>query len=114
MNVEQSLKALTNYPVPHDVIELACITGLISSTDELTNENLRSIGYMKAERHVIKFLLIAPNSISELGVSFSVGEDEKTELRERLSELDREINNAEIAAGGTPKSKPYKVSYWES
>ncbi len=111
MTIEQSLKALTNYPIPRNVIEIAGIAGGLDISEQLETDTLQDLGYLKAEKHIVRFLLIAPTSISELGVSFSVGADEKSELRKRLSTLNSAIDAAEIATGETPKQRRPSVAF---
>ena len=114
MTIEQSLRAITNYPIPQDTIYLAGIAGGVSLDSTVEASTLQDKGYLKAERYLIRFLLIAPGGVSEQGVSFSIGESEKSELRERLSEVNRELDLLETAEGNAPKKRPSSVAYWSS
>lgn len=111
MTIEQALRGITNYPIPRNTLELAEIISGLDLSDYVDQETLSSIGYLKAERQVISFLLIAPTSISEQGVSFSVSADEKAELRKRLSTLNSAIDAAEIAKGEVPKQRRPSVAF---
>ncbi len=114
MTLEKALRAISNYPIPRNVIEVAGITGSLDLFDELDTETLQTLGYLKASRHVVLFLLRAPSGISEQGVSFSVSDDEKSELRSLLISLNNDIEAAELAEGNTPAAQRPNIGYWGS
>ncbi len=111
MTIEQALRAISNYPIPRNVIEVAGIAGGVDLSEFLEQDTLQSSGYLQAQKHVIQFLLTAASSISEQGVSFSVGDDEKSELRKLLSSINQSLEAAELAEGETPKQRRPNVAF---
>ncbi len=114
MTIENALRAISNYPIPRNVIEVAGVTGSLNLTNAAEVGTLQSLGYLKASRHIVMFLLRAPSGISEQGVSFSVSDDEKSELRSLLSSLNSDIEAAELAEGGTSATQRPNIGYWGS
>lgn len=90
MNVLQSLKSLSSYPIPSATVEdIAEGAGLAVDTT-VTMEIRNGKEYKRAKAHVFLFLSEAPN-VSQGGISYSFSEDERKRFRSRASNILSEI-----------------------
>lgn len=74
MTVLESLRALTNYPIPDAAFEAIGIESGLDLGDELSSIPNRSL--LKAKSRLYLFLAVAPN-VSEGGVSISYSATER-------------------------------------
>ncbi len=87
MTIKDALKELSNYPVPHRVIEKAAIRGGLSLDGNYTATTETEKGYITAKAHVLRWLSSAPN-VSELGVSYSLSESEKLFFKREADKIE--------------------------
>lgn len=82
MNVIQSLKSLSAYPIPSATLADIAEGAGIAADCELTPETRRSREFRRAQAQVYIFLSEAPN-VSQGGITYSFTEDERKRLRNR-------------------------------
>ncbi|MBR5276852.1 MAG: hypothetical protein IKU35_06930 [Bacteroidaceae bacterium] len=98
MNVLQSLRSLSSYPIPTATIEdVAEVVGLAIDT-ELTQELRKDKRFKRAQARVYMFLSEAPN-VSQGGISYSFSEEERRRFRLRAENLLEQIGDATSEAG---------------
>jgi len=98
MNVLQSLRSLSSYPIPTATIEdVAEGVGLAIDT-ELTQELRKDKRFKRAQARVYMFLSEAPN-VSQGGISYSFSEEERRRFRLRAENLFEQIGDAASEAG---------------
>lgn len=98
MNVLQSLRSLSSYPIPTATIEdVAEGVGLAIDT-ELTQELRKDKRFKRAQARVYIFLSEAPN-VSQGGISYSFSEEERRRFRLRAENLLEQIGDATSEAG---------------
>ena len=98
MNVLQSLRSLSSYPIPTATIEeVAEGVGLAIDT-ELTQELRKDKRFKRAQARVYMFLSEAPN-VSQGGISYSFSEEERRRFRLRAENLLEQIGDATSEAG---------------
>lgn len=98
MNVLQSLRSLSSYPIPTATIEdVAEGVGLAIDT-ELTQELRKDKRFKRAQARVYMFLSEAPN-VSQGGISYSFSEEERRRFRLRAENLLEQIGVATSEAG---------------
>lgn len=82
MNVAQSLRSISAYPIPSATLQdIAEGVGLLADA-ELTQELRRSKEFRRAQAQTYIYLSEAPN-VTQNNVSFSFSEDERRRLRTR-------------------------------
>lgn len=82
MNVAQSLRSISAYPIPPATLQdIAEGVGLTADT-ELTQEVRKSREFRRAQAQTYIWLSEAPN-VTQNNVSFSFSEDERRRLRTR-------------------------------
>ena len=82
MNVIQSLRSLSAYPIPNTTLEVILTSAGLGDSDTFTAEIEKSDSYQRAKARVYQFLSEAPN-VSQGGVSFSFSQIEKEMFRNR-------------------------------
>ena len=98
MNVLQSLRSLSSYPIPTATVEdVAEGVGLAIDT-ELTQELRKDKRLKRAQARVYMFLSEAPN-VSQGGISYSFSEEERRRFRLRAENLLEQIGDATSEAG---------------
>lgn len=98
MNVLQSLRSLSSYPIPTATIEdVAEGVGLAIDT-EVTQELRKDKRFKRAQARVYIFLSEAPN-VSQGGISYSFSEEERRRFRLRAENLLEQIGDATSEAG---------------
>lgn len=98
MNVLQSLRSLSSYPIPTATIEdVAEGVGLALDT-ELSQEIRGSKEFKRAQARVFVFLSEAPN-VSQGGISYSFSEEERRRFRLRAENLFEQIGDATSGTG---------------
>lgn len=98
MNVLQSLRSLSSYPIPTATVEdVAEGVGLAIDT-ELTQELRKDKRFKRAQARVYMFLSEAPN-VSQGGISYSFSEEERRRFRLRAENLLEQIGDATSEAG---------------
>lgn len=98
MNVLQSLKSLSSYPIPTATVEdVADGVGLTLDT-ELTQEIRGNKSFKRAQARVYLFLSEAPN-VSQGGISYSFSEDERKRFRLRAESILQDIGDATSEVG---------------
>ena len=100
MNVLQSLKSISSYPIPTATVEdIAEGAGLTVDT-VMTTEIRNGKEYKRAKAQVFLFLSEAPN-VSQGGITYSFSEAERNRFRSRASNI---LN--EIGEGGEDAALP--------
>lgn len=98
MNVLQSLRSLSSYPIPTATIEdVAEGVGLAIDT-EVTQELRKDKRFKRAQARVYIFLSEAPN-VSQGGISYSFSEEERRRFRLRAESLLEQIGDATSETG---------------
>ena len=98
MNVLQSLRSLSSYPIPTATIEdVAEGVGLAIDT-EVTQELRKDKRFKRAQARVYMFLSEAPN-VSQGGISYSFSEEERRRFRLRAESLLEQIGDATSETG---------------
>ena len=82
MDVIQSLKGLTAYPIPNNTLEVILMSVGLGTSDSFTSETEKTEAYQRAKAKVYLFLSEAPN-VSQGGVSFSFSHVEKEMFNSR-------------------------------
>lgn len=91
MTILESLKSLSNYPVPQRTINTVAVRRGLTLTTEATAIVLNSTAYRLAEADIEMWLVAAP-TIAEGGVSFGLSQTERDRLRQDASMIYSEIN----------------------
>lgn len=86
MTVLQSIKALSNYPIPQHAITQAAVGRGMLPSDQASASIIKSSSYKLLQADILKWLSNAPN-VSEGGVSFSFSESERKEMRREASRI---------------------------
>lgn len=97
MTVVESLRALTNYPIPERTLERAALYRGMDPALVIDSRTMTSKQYKLAEADVYEFLSTAPN-VSEGGVSFSLSEQQRISYRQKADEI-----RTGLKVVGTPK-----------
>jgi hypothetical protein len=98
MNVLQSLKSLSNYPIPSATIQDVA-DGLDLSVDTvLTVELRKEKNFKRAQAQIYFFLSEAPN-VSQGGISYSFSDEERRRFRLRAESILEEIGDDGSSAG---------------
>ncbi len=92
MNVLQSLKSISAYPVPTLTLQEAASEGGVDTDTEVTAEVRQSAAFKRAQACVLRFLSEAPN-VSQGGQSYSFNEYERKQFRRRAEQLLDEIGD---------------------
>lgn len=100
MNVAQSLRSISAYPIPTATLQdIAEGVGLAPDA-ELTQEVRRSREFRRAQARTYLFLAEAPN-VTQNGVSFSFSEEERRRLRGRGEAILDEMGEEDAGNGIT-------------
>ena len=98
MNVLQSLRSLSSYPIPTATIEDVAEGVGLAIDAELTQELRKDKRFKRAQARVYMFLSEAPN-VSQGGISYSFSEEERRRFRLRAENLLEQIGDATSEAG---------------
>ena len=98
MNVLQSLKSLSGYPIPLATIQYVADGVGLGVDTELTPELRGSKEFKRAQARVYIYLSEAPN-VSQGGISYSFSEEERRRFRLRAESILDEIGDNENAFG---------------
>ncbi len=102
MNIIESLKSLTAYPVPTATLTNICDEVGLDSQAAATSERRQAKAYKRAKALVYSFLSEAPN-VSQGGISYSFSEDERSRFKKRAEAILKDIAEEDptmVAAGG--------------
>jgi hypothetical protein len=98
MDVLQSLKSLSNYPIPKATIQdIAEGLGISIDTD-LTPELRGDKNFKRAQSRIYFFLAEAPN-VSQGGISYSFSDEERKRFRLRAESILEEIGDDGSSVG---------------
>lgn len=100
MNVLQSLKSISSYPIPTATVEDIAEGAGLNIDTELTMEIRNGKEYKRAKAKVYLFLSEAPN-VSQGGISYSFSDADRNRFRSRASNI---LN--EIGEGGEDAALP--------
>jgi len=75
-----ALKAISNYPIPQPVIELAAVRRGVDLTAAITPDTFATKEYIRAEADIKIFLSKAPN-ITEAGIIYELSPADRSALR---------------------------------
>lgn len=92
MNIIESLKSLTAYPVPTATLINICDEVGLDSQNEADSATRKAKAYNRAKAHVYSFLAEAPN-VSQGGISYSFSEDERSRFRKRAAAILEELGD---------------------
>lgn len=96
MTIFDSLKALSGYPIPYELIQDA-MEELELVNQECTSEIRKSKEYKAAKAKIFRFLEVAPN-VSQGGISYSFTDESRQRYRRMADKLEAEIG--EEGGGG--------------
>ena len=108
MKVKDTLKTICSYPIPDTVLRTAGLRGGLDIDNEVEASDFETVEYLKTQKYVIEYLLRSPASISEQGVSYTLGSDEIEQLRALLIETNNSIAAAE---GDKPSENKPTVAF---
>lgn len=94
MNILDSLRSISNYPIPTPTLVNICEEAGLKATKEADKTTRQSDGYKKAKALVYQFLSEAPN-VSQGGITYSFSQDERDRFAKKASALLDEIGEAE-------------------
>lgn len=98
MTVSESLRAISPYPVPEAAIaEIASECG-VAPGEELTAAGRATATYRRARAKTMLYLASAPD-ISQNGISYSLGADERRRFRAMAARLLAEAGDDPASAG---------------
>lgn len=98
LTVLQSLKSISAYPIPMEVVINACEEqGIDYNEDAVVYRN--TAGYKRAKSSLCRFLAMAPN-VSQNGVSYSFTSDERRGFSQMAASLEKEADGASGYAYG--------------
>ena len=99
MNVLQSLKSLSGYPIPSAAIQDVADEAGIRVDAEATGELRASKAFKRAKAHVYLYLSKAPN-VSQGGITYSLSDAERRRFRNEAESILEEIgDNAAVFYG---------------
>lgn len=98
MNVLQSLKSLSGYPIPLATIQDAADESRIGTDAELTQELRESKEFKRAQARVYFFLSEAPN-VSQGGITYSFSDEDRRRFRLRAESILDEIGDSGSSFG---------------
>jgi hypothetical protein len=97
MTVVESLRAITNYPIPERTLERAALYRGLDPALVIDSRTMDSQQFKLAEADIYEFLSTAPN-VSEGGVSFSLSEQQRQGYKHKADDIRTVLNVA-----GMPK-----------
>lgn len=100
ITILDTLKAITNYPIPRRVFETAGLAHGLCVNDTATQDIMTCPAYLQVKAAAYDFLSTCPPSISEQGISISFGEGEKREFRRLAKELKAEAEGKPLPGFG--------------
>lgn len=86
MNIRESLKGLTGYPIPSATLDYIMAAADIDGTGDFNPSTAKTAAYKKAEGYLFRYLSEAPN-ISQGGVSYSFTTEDRTRFANRAKSL---------------------------
>ncbi len=89
MNITDALKSISNYPIPTSTLADACEEAGLDGTQEADKETRSSAAFKKAKAQIYQFLSEAPN-ISQGGINYSFGTDERARFAKKATALMQE------------------------
>lgn len=98
MTIGEALKSLTAYPVPASTLANVAQEAGIELQAQADAPARAGRGYKKAQALICLFLAEAPN-VSQGGISYSLGEDERVRLRRRAEAILCDIGDNSTRAG---------------
>lgn len=98
MNVLQSLKSLSSYPIPAATIENVAEGVGLTVTEDATQEVRNGKAFKRAQAQVYLFLSEAPN-VSQGGISYSFSDEDRKRFRSRAQNILNEIGEGESSSG---------------
>lgn len=90
--------SITNYPIPPRTLNRVAVRRGLILTTEATQEILNTRDYRLAEADTMKWLIAAPN-ISEGGVTFSLSQIERSQLKQESASIYEELETEEPTYG---------------
>ncbi|MCI8997666.1 MAG: hypothetical protein HFJ95_01560 [Muribaculaceae bacterium] len=100
MNVAQSLRSISAYPIPTATLQDIAEGVGLSADMELSQEVRQSKEFRRAQAQTYIWLSEAPN-VTQNNVSFSFSEDERKRLRTRGEAILDEIGDEDTVSGVT-------------
>jgi hypothetical protein len=92
MNVLQSLKSLSNYPIPSETIQNVSEGVGLDFNAVLTVELRQDNKFKWAQAHIYFFLSEAPN-VSQAGISYSFSDEERERFKLKAESIIDEIGD---------------------
>ena len=96
MTILDTLRSITFFPIPEDTFMSIFINRGIDGNSETTAEIMQSTEYKLCLADVYRWLVNAPSSISENGISFSITSDDKARYRALASDLYEECGEKRL------------------
>lgn len=86
MTILECLKGINAYPIPQRTLNEYALRRGLSLSDEATQEALTGAAYNLAQADLLQWLADAPD-VTQGGQSYSLTEDQRTQLRRRAAAL---------------------------
>jgi hypothetical protein len=96
MKILDVLTTISIFPIPIETLEIICTERGISSETTFNAEVAKSKEYKLAKADCYKWLVYAPSSMSENGISFSLSDKEKERFKQLSDELYKECGEKPI------------------
>ena len=93
-----TLKALTNYPIPEALIERALTDRGIEASDAYDSMVGRSADFRMTVADIYRFLVDAPN-ISQDGISFSISDEMRKRYAAKASIIEQQYGGDDDTVG---------------
>lgn len=96
MNISQSLRSLSAYPIPSATLQDIAEGAGMSADYELTPELRLSNEFRRAQAGVYLFLSEAPN-VTQNGISYSFSDDDRRRFKTRAENILDELGDTTIS-----------------
>lgn len=98
MTIEESLKQINLYPIQPSSILNICERRGLDPEAEADKETRESREYRLAEADIYRWLSLAPNSVSQGGVTFSISDKDKQQFKNIADSLYDELSENKAVA----------------
>lgn len=93
MTIIESLKAISNYPIPTATLNRIAVKRELEPTETMSAEKFSDNKYRLAEADVLNWLSTAP-TVSEGGVNFSYSTTEKQNMKNNADAMYNDLNES--------------------
>lgn len=90
MTILDCLTTVSIFPIPLSTLELICVERGLNKDSEFDSATAQTKEFKLAKADCYKWLYLAPTSMSENGISFSLSDKEKERFKQMADELYKE------------------------